>query len=816
LPYGEGVTFWALAEIVKAQAGILESDTREEAEAKLGGAVAGVAADETEARWLERHLRTLAGLADESSAGPEEAFSAWRRFLEAVAEERPLVLVFEDLHWADDALLDFVDRLVERASGVPLLVLGTARPELLQRRSSWGGGKPNALTISLSPLSDEDTTRLVQALVERPLLEANKQETLLARAGGNPLYAEQYARILAERGDVTDLPETVQAIIAARLDALSGDEKRLLQDAAVIGKVFWLGAVEGVGGLLRAQAEELLYGLERKEFVQRSRGASIAGESEYAFGHLLICDIAYGQIPRAERSQKHQRAAAWIESLARSEDQAEMLAHHYLQALELAEAAGVDAEALGEPARHAMRDAGDRAAALHAVAAAERFYDAALRLWPDGDPERAQLLLRRAAPVKDVGPEDSERLVEALDALLAAGDKESAAEAELLLARSYWMAGRHDLFDEHTDRAFALLADAPPSRVSALALMRRGTRAYFAGDPATAVELGEQARALIEGLGWQEGLSQVNSNIGAARIELGEPGGLKDLERAIEIAAAAGALTTLSRAYNSIAAALQVLGNLDAAFEARMEGARIAERLGLLSAIRWFECVLVDHHYRRGDWDEALRMADDFLARVEAGESHYGAWQDWFMRAEIRLARGETAAALADAEKGLALARAVEDSQAVYFALPAGAHVFALAGEREQALPLARELIDALAGGVDVQFGVINFPLASAAARELGLTEELLAAVEARRSTPWIEALRAYGGGDYVRAAEVLEQIGSKPDEAEARLRAAEQLVAEGRRAEADVQLQQALAFYRSVGATRYVQDCEALLAASA
>src|SRR5206468_3220471 len=243
----------------------------------------------------------------------------------------------EDLHWADDALLDFVDQLVERVSSVPLLVLGTARPELLERRPGWGGGKPNALTISLSPLSDEQTAHLVHSLLEEAPLDTQIEEALLARAGGNPLYAEQYARILLERGSVLELPETVQGIIAARLDALSEEEKRLLQDAAVVGKVFWLGALETLGGVTPRQAEELLYTLERKEFVERSRASSVASESEYAFRHLLIQDIAYSQIPRAARLHKHQRAAAWIESLGRRDDQAEMLAHHYLQALELAE-----------------------------------------------------------------------------------------------------------------------------------------------------------------------------------------------------------------------------------------------------------------------------------------------------------------------------------------------------------------------------------------------------------------------------------------------------------------------------------------------
>jgi AAA ATPase domain len=816
LPYGEGVTFWALAEIVKAQAGILESDTTEQAEEKLGHAVGQVAADASEAQWLDRHLRPLAGLAEKGPASPEEGFAAWRRFLEALAEERPLVLVFEDLHWADDALLDFVDQLVERASGVPLLVLGTARPELLQRRSGWGGGKPNALAISLSPLSDEETARLVEALLERPLLEAQTQEALLARAGGNPLYAEQYARILLERGDVLDVPETVQGIVAARLDALSEEEKRLLQDAAVVGKVFWLGAVEAVDGVTRWQAEELLYQLERKEFVQRSRGSSVASENEYAFRHLLIRDIAYGQIPRAARSQKHLRVAAWIESLRRPEEQAEMLAHHYLEALELAEAAGLDAAALGESARRALRDAGHRAATLYAVDAAERFYDGALRLWPEDDPERPQLLFRRAALVGSWAGGDSDRLAEARDALLAAGDKARAAEAEMLLAQSFRMQGRNDLVDEHADLALALLADAPPSRSSAWVIAQRAFLAFVVGQYDRAIELGSEARAQAEQLGWEEGLGEALDLLGAARASMGDRRGLDDLARSIEIAAGAGALGALSHAYNDLAAAQQVLGDLNAAYAARLEGARAAERFGSASQSRWFQGVLTDHHYRRGEWDEALQMADDFLVAVEAGSPHYLAWQVSALRAEMRLAGGDPAGAIRDAENALAAGRTAAEPQALYFVLPACAHVFSLTSGRGRAFPLAREYLEALSRGVGMQFAVINLPSFAAAAFRLGLAQELVDALVDHPQTPWTETARAYAQGGFAAAAEILHRIGSKPEETEARLRAAEQLVAEGRRAEADEQLQQALEFYRSVGATHYVRECEALLAASA
>jgi class 3 adenylate cyclase len=817
LPYGEGVTFWALAEIVKAQAGILESDSGEQAQQKLRRTAERLATESSEAQWLERHLRPLAGLSEESSAGADEVFAAWRRFLEALADERPLVLVFEDLHWADDTLLDFVDHLVDRVAAVPLLVLATARPELLQRRPGWGGGKPNAATISLPPLTDTETARLLQALLEQPVVEAGLQDALLAGSGGNPLYAEQYARVLHERGDLSELPDTVQGIIAARLDALSEDEKLLLQDAAVVGKIFWLGAVEAVGGVPRWQAEELLHLLERKEFVQRARSSSVASESEYAFRHLLIRDVAYGQIPRAVRSQRHQAAAAWIDSLGRPEEQAELLAHHYLQALELAEAAGLDTGELAGQAREALRDAGDRAASLYAIDAAERFYDAALRLWPEDDPERALLLFRRAAPVPDLGGGDPERLTAARDALLAAGNQAEAAEAETLLASSFWMQGREDLAAEHADRAANLVESAAPSRSTASVILRLASRtAIGRGDWTASLELASQGLALAERLEWPEGVSLALALRGANRVELGDRGGLDDMERGIEIAASTGALGRLATAYNNLSTMYGILGELDRGYELRLEGARVAEQISSPAQARWFLGVLSEYPYRRGEWDEALRMIDEFLAPVDAGEPHYLSWQVLARRAEIRLAQGATAEAVADAERALDLVAVLPDPQARYFTNALCAHVFAAASRREQAAVLVQAVRDDLLRGIGLSFAAIGLPSLALAAHRLGLLPDLVAALDQHVENPWIEVARRYGAGEFAAAAEMLAGMGSKPEAAEARLHAAAQLAAEGRDAEAGEQLQQALSFFRSVGATFYLREGEELLTASA
>jgi class 3 adenylate cyclase/tetratricopeptide (TPR) repeat protein len=434
LPYGDGVSFWALGEIVKAEAGILESDPAEQSERKLANAVERVVDDPAEAQRITTSLGLLLGLGGgEAGVGDRraETFAAWREFVEELADERLFVLVFEDLHWADEGLLDFVDELVERVSGVPLLVVATARPELLRRRTGWAGGKGNAVTISLPPLSDSETARLVAALLEQPLSRAEAPEALLARVGGNPLYAEQFCRMMLERGDIRELPETVQGIIAARLDGLPAEQKRLLQDAAVIGKVFWAGALEAIGRVSPRRANELLHPLERSEFVTRARRSSVAGDTEYAFRHELLRDVAYGGIPRAGRAELHRLTAEWIESLAHSVDHAELLAHHYVAALEYAHAAGEDTAGVVKPAVLALHGAGLRAIRLsandRAVEYLSRAIDLVEQLEEDAERSRteAELQMQLGTALWAVkgasAPEVEQAHARAIDLMIAGG-----------------------------------------------------------------------------------------------------------------------------------------------------------------------------------------------------------------------------------------------------------------------------------------------------------------------------------------------------------------------------------------------------------
>ena len=280
----------------------------------------------------------------------------------------PLVLLFEDLHWADPALFD----LRRRASSTGHAACRSSSSALLGRSSSnvipsWGGGTRNATTVSLTPLTAEEIARLISALLSRAVLPAETRAALLERAGGNPLYAEEFVRMLSDQGVVTEqgelvgngeiaLPESVHALIAARLDTLAPERKALLHDASVVGKVFWPGAVASVGGTDKGAVRERLRELVRKELVRPARSSSVEGEDEFLFWHALVRDVAYGQIPRASRAEKHRAAAEWIEQTAgeRVADHAELIAHHYLQALELARAATAATRPSSRPVRRAF------------------------------------------------------------------------------------------------------------------------------------------------------------------------------------------------------------------------------------------------------------------------------------------------------------------------------------------------------------------------------------------------------------------------------------------------------------------------------
>jgi len=803
--------------MVKAQAGILEGESADDAEAKLHAAVAGLIEDEGDASWAEEQLRPLIGLAGSGGlrgAGREEAFAAWRRFFEAMTERRPLVMVFEDLHWADDALLDFVDELVDWARGEPLLVLVTARPELVTRRPGWGGGKPNAVTISLQPLSDDDTAQLVHSLLGRSVLPASTQSTLLERAGGNPLYTEEFVAFFQERGLEEDaaptLPESIQGILAARIDGLSAEEKTVLQDAAVLGRVFWTGALAHLSGLDRPEIEHRLHELERREFVRRERRASVAGETEYVFRHLLVRDSAYAQIPRRQRVERHRLAAEWIESLGRPEDHAELLAYHCSAALEYARASGLDLGLLPEQTRDALRRAGERAFALNAFESAARFFSSALELTAPDDASRPHLLFGLGEALFFQGDDPHTILEEAVARLVDADDPEKAARAELMLADLAWRHAKRDSSYAHVDHAVEILRDRPSSPAKALVLSEVSRYHMLGGRTQPAIDVGHEALGMAEDLGLVEAQVHALINIGSARSLSGDAG-VAELERAVEIASAGHPSAEL-RARNNLGTIHLAGGDFRKAAEAWLAGMELAQQFRRVPNAAWLLAQRLPIAYGTGDWNALLTIADEILAEV--GSVHYVAGYTSDIRCRVRLARADAQGALEDAALGLAIGRGAKDPQRLLPGLANTAFTFLELGRLDDCVKHVDELM-----GLDPFEARIphpNDPVLDLAwiLVALGRSEEFLAvATRVRAPTRWHEAGIAFARGEVERAADVCAEIGVLPNEAYTRLRAAGKLFDEGQPERAEAQLTRALEFYRSVGATEYIRQGESLRA---
>jgi predicted ATPase/class 3 adenylate cyclase len=811
LPYGDGVSFWALAEIVKAHAGILETDAEAEARAKLVRAVQALIDDSSEAEWVERHLRTLAGVGGDAEVPSDrsEAFASWRRFLEALADWRPAVLVFEDLHWADEGLLDFVDSAAEWVRGVPLLIVATARPELLERRPNWSGGKANATTLSLAPLSEAETARLVRELVGGDELGRETERALVDGAAGNALYAEQYALMWQEADDAEKLspPETVHAVIAARLDALSASEKSVLQNAAVIGKVFWSGAVVAVDGVGDDEVFACLHALERKEFVQRARRSSVEGASEYAFRHVLVRDVAYSQIPRAVRAEKHERTAAWIESLGRVEDHAEALAHHYVTAIELGREADRGGEARAARAGAASARAGQRGLMVNAFASAARYFEQALALCPETDPSRPELLFGRARALFEIGADERAGALEAaVEALNAAGDVGRAAEAEVLLAEVWWLRGQREHVDRHLEQALALTAHQPASEPKARVLAATARYRMLAGEHEPAIALADAALELTRALELPTLEAEALITRGSARYFAKDDEGVADVERGLEIALHHNAIRTAARGYRNLGDITEDVRRVGELLAAEME---LCRRLGDEQRTRFTRASLIQNHLDAGRWDEALDLANAFIAECESGNPHYAESWTRHARASIRLGRGQTTGALDDVTKAVAAARDARDPQNWFGTLGAAAGVYAEVGRMIEAQELTDELLAAGPAAATNSFDLILI------AHHLEVAERLLkmfGRVSPQRR--WDTAAVAYLDHRISEAAQILEETGEVNAAAHVRLRGTDALLAQGTPiTTATADLERALSFYRSVGATRYIREAEALLA---
>jgi class 3 adenylate cyclase/tetratricopeptide (TPR) repeat protein len=714
LAYGEGITFWGLGEVVKAQAGILESDDTASAGGKLAYAVEQVVGDQAEQEWLKQRLAPLVGLTGgdgATTAEREEMFTAWSRFLEAVAAQRQFVLVLEDLHWADPALLAFARHLVEWASSVPLLVIATARPELYDRSPDWGGGLRNAITISLQPLSNADTARLIAALLNQTVLPAQVQAALVERAGGNPLYTEEVVRILGERHAVTRhsrrvplnfdveaaFPDSIQALIAARLDTLARERKALIQDAAVVGTVFWAGALCAMGNRDAASVRVHLHELTKLEFVRPARVSSVQGEAEYAFWHALTRDVAYSQLPRTARAAKHIAAAAWIEQLAggRVADQAEVLAYHYQTALELTPTAGTSGKttSLQASARRFLIMAGDRAIGLDVVRADEYFRQA-LELLPPGHPERGKVLARTGETAARAGRfgKAEGAYSEAITELRSVADLLGAGDTMVKLSNLLWRHGETSRSREMLGEAIALLEEEPPNVELVNAYTEMAGHMAVQGRLREAVELSDRSLSLAHSLEVNEPVPRALGFRGAVRCGLEDLSGLDDLRKALALALNLGLGREAARAQGLQAEVLWVTEGPARALDVSRSGIELAERRGSTDLAMAFRAETLRPMFDLGNWDALLKVAEQVLQWAGSDGERYFTLLAQSQRARVLTCRGDIRSAAALTDSFLQLAREIVDPQVLVAALTVTAMVKGAQEDPAAAIALIEEL----------------------------------------------------------------------------------------------------------------------------
>ena len=717
LPYGDGITFWALGEIVKAQAGILESDPPAEVTGKLRAALDSLIPDPPEREWLRARLAPLLGVAgpDAVKAERDELFAAWRRFVEAMASDHPLVLVVEDLHWADPTMLEFLQHLVERSADLPLLIVATARAELLERHPGWGDGTPAATRIPLGALTDLEVARLVASLVGRAMLPVGVQALLLERAGGNPLYAEEFARLLADQGLVAEnqvdgevaavpdipVPETVHGLIAARLDTLAPEVRALVQDAAVVGRVFWPGAVAAMDGGDRDGGEAVqaaLAELERKQLVQRTRTSSVQHQDEYVFWHALVRDVAYAQIPRAGRARRHQAVAEWVEAVAgeRVGDLAEVVAHHYGQALTYARAANepqAQIDKLVEPTRRFLVLAGDRTINLD-LDRARAYYRQAVELGQPRDPERPHLLVRTGRVAFQSGdyPEAVAVYEEAIADLRASGDLQGLGATLGRLATVLWNQGDTRRANAVLTEAIELLEREPPGPELVSVYVRMAGDRVVSGHASEALDWADKALALADELG---GLPRIRPRAldvrGMARCDLGDFGGMDDLRAGLALGLELGSGYDTAVLYNNLAEPVWLVEGPRAAMAVCEDGVDFAERRGLSEAAMWLRASTLGPLLDLGRWEEAVVLADEAIAWDLAHGGDYLAIGCRRYVTVILAWQGDLIAARDLSAKVLPRARDIDDLQQLVPALVNAALVEHASGDRAAALSLVEE-----------------------------------------------------------------------------------------------------------------------------
>ena len=747
LPYGEGITFFPVGEVVKEAAGLEDFDAPDEIERKIC-AVLGTDGPA---------CSTLAQLfaAAERDSSVEETFWAVRSFLEAVAQTRPLAVVFDDVHWGEPTFLDLIEHITDWAREAPILVLCLARPELLDARSGWGGGKFNATTISLEPLSDDECGDLIGNMLGRAALPEEARDRILAAAEGTPLFVEEMLSMLIDDGLITSeadrwvatgalsdlrVPPTIQALLAARLDQLSVDERATIQRAAVCGKQFHVGAVTA---LLEAEGPEVrptLMSLVRRDLIRPDR-SSLAGQDAFRFRHQLIRDAAYDAAPKALRAELHERFADWLEGVGetRVEEFEEILAYHLDQAHRLLAALGPLDDAgreLGLRAARHYAASGRRASDRSDDRAAATLFRHAADLLPEGHPDRPRALydVGRASLRGLDPPVAAAALDEAVAAAAASGQRSiewmariDRGALRMLLdpvgftsddLRAEVAAARAELESSGDDEALAIVwwglvqLEWNPCRFDAgrEAAIHAVDHARRSGDRSLLVDAMtiKLATELLGSTSPAEG----RPSLDAAMAELGRDGFIGHV--VLVHGACLDAMT----------------GDFDRARERIREAEALAKRFG--SALWALAIYEYGGHVEEmaGDQEAAERsFREEYELHRRMGDEGHGSTSAGYLAVALcRLGRFDEAEELAT----IASATGADDDLSTQAsACSAQALVRSARGEHEEASRLAREAVDLYAGAQSPWFQADTLMVLAEVSFAAGLSEE---AVEAARA----------------------------------------------------------------------------------
>jgi class 3 adenylate cyclase/tetratricopeptide (TPR) repeat protein len=634
LAYGN-TSYSAFADAIKAQCEIFDDDAAEIAGKKADAAVRELFGDES----IAPQIRALVGAGEARGVSREDLFEAWRRFLERMAARYPLALVLDDIHWADAGLLDLIEHVADWAQG-PIMVVATARAELFETRPTWGGGKRNAASMSLDPLSEAEGEAMLDDLLPGKI-SAELKHTIVERSEGNPLYVEEIVRKLIDDGvlrateasrwevarpvEDVELPRSIQGLIAARLDGLPEDEKAVLQDAAVVGRVFWVGAVAELTGRSVGEVRDALGRLRVKELVLPHEPSSFSDEHEFSFRHNLIRDGAYDSLPKALRADKHAGVARWAERRAgdRADEIAELIATHLLESLGYLDELGETGERRTELERGAFvwtRAAGERTSALWQRAEATRWFRAAEHLADALDvppPERVALVRAHVDASWGTDPiAETERVVRrALDTFEAIGDPVGVGWAHARLVLPLLMQARDEECEREGRIAVETLEPLGEREELADALHRLGWYLWRRGRGDEAEPILRRAVEMAARVESPLVRAESTQSLAVCLAQLGRSAeSLETIEEAYLLAKEVGDFSNLMRSYNNLPSIVADLASdLPRAEAVLREGLELARRAGARSHEGWLTGSLGDILFALGELEEAEALQREAL-----------------------------------------------------------------------------------------------------------------------------------------------------------------------------------------------------------